>query len=198
MKKMLKLVYAVAGLIIASNALADANHAKVSINFPTASASGALYAVGAAITHLWDEKIDYVSASSQASAGGIDNLNQVAEGEAQVSIAISSNCYQALNGTDSFEGFAYPDLKVIAGLYFNPNQVVVTGKSGIKSLEDVTGKHFAVASTSALSASLETHFIAMVSFLKHKKSTSTSLKPFSEASSLLPCFMELKRIGALP
>ncbi len=104
MKKMLKLVSAVAGLMIASNALA--NHEKVSINFPTASASGALYAVGAAITHLWDSKIDYVSASSQASAGGIDNLNQVAEGEAQVSIAISSNCYQALNGTDSFEGYA--------------------------------------------------------------------------------------------
>ena len=45
----------------------DGTHAKVVINFPTASASGALYAVGAAITNLWDTEIEFVSASSQAS-----------------------------------------------------------------------------------------------------------------------------------
>ena len=140
---------------------AGGDHEKVTINFPTASASGALYAVGAAITNLWDTQIDYVSASSQASAGGIENLNLVSENEAQVSIAISSNCYQALNGTDSFEGFAYDDLKVIAGLYFNPNQVVVTEKSGIESLEDVKGKHFAVASAgSSVYGECENHFTA--------------------------------------
>ena len=184
MKKMLKLVSAVAGLMIASTALADANHEKVSINFPTASASGALYAVGAAITHLWDSKIDYVSASSQASAGGIDNLNQIAEGEAQVSIAISSNCYQALNGTDSFEGYAYPDLKVIAGLYFNPNQVVVTGKSGINTLEEVKGKHFAVASAgSSVYGECENHFVA--AGLKFPDDLNAEYITFTDAADML-------------
>ena len=122
-----------------------APHDPVTINFPTASSTGALYAVGAAITNLWDTELDYVSASSQASNGGIENLNLVSEGEAQVSIAISSNCYQCLNGTDSFEGYAYEDLKVIAGLYFNPNQVVASASSGITDLASVAGKHFAVA-----------------------------------------------------
>ena len=119
---------------------------KVKINFPTASASGALYAVGAAITNPWNKTVPGISASSQASAGGIANLNMVAEGEAQVSIAISSNAYQCLNGTDSFKDHGYKDLKAIAGLYLNPNQVVVTNKSGITSLEGVKEKHFAVAS----------------------------------------------------
>ena len=133
----------------------------VVINFPTASASGALYAVGAAITNLWDTEIGYVSASSQASAGGIENLTLVSDGEAQVSIAISSNCYQCLNGTDSFTGYAYGDLKVIAGLYFNPNQVVVTAKSGITDLAGVKGKHFAVASAgSSVYGECENHFTA--------------------------------------
>ena len=133
----------------------------VIINFPTASASGALYAVGAAITNLWDTEISYVSASSQASAGGVENLTLVSEGEAQVSIAISSNCYQCLNGTDSFTGYAYGDLKVIAGLYFNPNQVVVTAKSGITDLAGVKGKHFAVASAgSSVYGECENHFTA--------------------------------------
>ena len=138
-----------------------APHDAVVINFPTASASGALYAVGAAITDLWSTKIDYVNASSRASNGGIDNLNQVADGEAQVSIAISSNCYQSLNGTDSFEGAANDKLRVIAGLYFNPNQVVVTEKSGITTLTDVKGKHFAVAAAgSSVEGECKNHFTA--------------------------------------
>ena len=40
---------------------APGGHEKVTIKFPTASASGALYAVGAAITNVWDTKIDFVS-----------------------------------------------------------------------------------------------------------------------------------------
>ena len=118
---------------------------KLKINFPTAGAAGALYAVGAAITNNWNQTVPSVNAASQASAGGIANLNMVSEGEAQISIAISSNAYQCLNGTDSFKGHAYKDLKAIAGLYMNPNQVVATDKSGIKSLKDIKGKKFAVA-----------------------------------------------------
>jgi TRAP transporter TAXI family solute receptor len=134
---------------------------KIKINFPTASASGALYAVGAAITNNWNKTVPSVSAASQASAGGIANLNMVSDGEAQVSIAISSNAYQCMNGTDSFKGHAYKDLKAIAGLYLNPNQVVVTNKSGITKLEDVKGKHFAVASAgSSVYNECQTHFTA--------------------------------------
>lgn len=117
----------------------------VKINFPTAGASGALYAVGAAITNNWTKNVPGVQAASQASAGGIANLNMVSGNEAQVSIAISSNVLQCLQGTDSFKDHAYKDLKVIGGLYMNPNQIVVTNKSGINSLADVKGKHFAVA-----------------------------------------------------
>ncbi len=144
-----------------SAAAPAAEHDPVTINFPTASESGALYAVGAAITNLWDTEIDYVSASSQASKGGIENLNLTAEGEAQVSIAISSNCYQCLNGTDSFEGYAYDDLKVIGGLYFNPNQMVVTEASGITDVAGVKGKHFAVAAAgSSVEGECMNHFTA--------------------------------------
>lgn len=136
-------------------------HEQVTIKFPTAGASGALYAVGAAITNVWDTQIDFVSASSQSSNGGIDNLNQIADGESQVSIAISSNCYQSFNGTDSFEGYANKDLRVIAGLYFNPNQVVATKKSGITQVADVKGKHFAVAAAgSSVEGECKNHFTA--------------------------------------
>ena len=157
---------------------------KVIINFPTAGASGALYAVGAAITNLWDTEIDFVKASSQASNGGIDNLNQVAEGEAQVSIAISSNCYQSFNGTDSFEGYANEKLRVMAGLYFNPNQVVVTEKSGIANLADVKGKHFAVAAAgSSVEGECKNHFTAVG--LNYPEDIRCEYIAFSDAADLL-------------
>jgi TRAP transporter TAXI family solute receptor len=168
MKKTTKVFAALAGTILALS-LASCNgkktaagsHEKVTIKFPTAGASGALYAVGAAITNLWDTQIDFVSASSQASNGGIDNLNQIADGESQVSIAISSNCYQSFNGTDSFKGNANKNLRVIAGLYFNPNQVVATKKSGIEQVADVKGKHFAVAAAgSSVEGECKNHFTA--------------------------------------
>ena len=137
----------------------NAEPAPLTINFPTASSTGSLYAVGAAITNLWDTEISYISASSQASGGGIENLGLVTDGEAEVSIAISSNCYECLNGVGTFEGYAYEDLKVIGGLYFNPNHVVISDKSGITDLASVKGKHFAVGvAGSSITGECQNHF----------------------------------------
>lgn len=131
----------------------------VKINFPTAGASGALYAVGAAVTHMWTTYVPGVQAKSQASEGGVANLHMVADGEAQVSVAISSNVEECVNGTGSFKDHPYKDLKVIAGLYMNPNQVVVTERSGIKKLSDAKGKRFAVASAgSSVYNECDVHF----------------------------------------
>ena len=162
----------------------DSVHEQVIIRFPTAGASGALYSVGAAITNMWNTQIPFVKASSQASAGGIDNLNQIADGESQVSIAISSNCWQSFNGTDSFEGMANPDLRVIAGLYLNPNQVVVTERSGIKTLSDVKGKHFAVAALgSSVEGECSNHFTA--AGLKYPDDIRAEYISFSDSAELL-------------
>lgn len=156
----------------------------VKINFPTAGASGALYAVGAAITNNWSKTVPGVQAASQASAGGIANLNMVASNEAQVSIAISSNVLQCLNGTDSFKDHAYKDLKVIGGLYMNPNQVVVTKKSGIKSLADVKGKHFAVAAAgSSVYNECENHFTTVG--MKFPEDIKAELVDFGHAADML-------------
>lgn len=131
------------------------------INFPTAGASGALYAVGAAITNMWSNNVPGVQVASQASAGGIENLNMVSDGEAQVSIAIASNVYQCYKGLDTFKDHAYPDLKVIGGLYLNPNQVVASANSGIENIQDIKGKHFAVASAgSSVYNEAEAHLTA--------------------------------------
>ena len=182
--KTTKVAAAVLAAVLSTGFVTAQNHKPVTIKFPTAGASGALYAVGAAITNMWDSKISFVKASSQASNGGIDNLNQIADGESQVSIAISSNCYQSFNGTDSFKGAANKKLRVIAGLYFNPNQVVVTKKSGIKTLADVKGKHFAVAAAgSSVEGECNNHFTTVG--MKYPKDIKAEYIAFGDAADML-------------
>ena len=113
---------------------------KTVINFPTAATTGAIYPLGSAIANLWNTKLPHVRASAQASAGGIANLNMVADGEAQMGVAVTSIMYESFNGIGSFEGRANPNLRVMVGLYPNPNQVVVAKNSGVNSIKDLVGK----------------------------------------------------------
>ena len=120
-----------------------ASRKKVSISFPTAATTGALYPLGAGIAGLWSDKLDYVTARVQASNGGVQNLNLLKSGDAQVSFAVSSITYEALHGERGFKGRAYEGVRVLAGLYYNPNQVVARADNGVNSLEDFKGKRFA-------------------------------------------------------
>ncbi|EFI41793.1 TAXI family TRAP transporter solute-binding subunit [Peptoniphilus sp. oral taxon 386] len=114
---------------------------QMAINIPTASTTGALYPLGFSIADLWSEKAG-VKATAQASNGGVDNLNLVYDGDAQVSLGVSSIVYQSYHGEGVFEGRENKKLRIIAGLYLNPNQIVVRSDSGINSISDLKGKNF--------------------------------------------------------
>lgn len=119
-----------------------ADRKRVNISFPTAATTGALYPLGAGIANLWNTKLPYVKANVQASNGGIQNLNLLKAGNAQVSFAVSSITYEAMTGQRGFRNRAYTDVRVLAGLYYNPNQVVARG-TDIRTLADFKGKRFA-------------------------------------------------------
>ena len=119
---------------------------RINLSFPTAATTGALYPLGAGIANVWNTRLGYVNARVQASNGGLQNLNLLKDHEAQVSFAVSSIAYEAAHGQASFANRAYPDLRVLAGLYYNPNQVVASRASGVASLADFRGKRFAPGS----------------------------------------------------
>ncbi|MDO5724842.1 MAG: TAXI family TRAP transporter solute-binding subunit [Tissierellia bacterium] len=115
---------------------------KANINMPTAATTGALYPLGSALANLWNQNIENINVSAQASDGGIDNLNLLSIGEAQVSMAVISNVRDSYLGLGKFENNKNPDLRIIAGLYLNPNQVVVSKTQNINSLSDLKDKRF--------------------------------------------------------
>lgn len=114
------------------------------INFVTAGTASTFYPISATVVGLWNEQIEGMRAVATPSGGGIDNLNQAYDGEAQIGIAIASLVYQAQEGLGVFEDYANENLRIFAGLYVNPNQVVVTRDSGVGGLSDLAGRRISV------------------------------------------------------
>lgn len=138
MKKLFALALCAALLLAASTALA------VDINFVTAGTASTFYPISATIVDLWNQSIEGMKAVATPSGGGVDNLNQALDGEAQIGIANANLVYQSQQGIASFEGYPNENIRIFAGLYYNPNQVVVTKASGIETVEDLIGKHISV------------------------------------------------------
>ncbi len=138
MKKILAIVLCLSLLLSASCAMA------ADINFVTAGTASTFYPISATVCQLWNDNIEGMRAVATPSGGGIDNLNQAYDGEAQIGIANANLVYQAQEGIASFEGYANKNLRIFAGLYINPNQVVVTKASGIEGLADLIGKKISI------------------------------------------------------
>ena len=138
MKKILASLLCLSLLLSASCAMA------ADINFVTAGTASTFYPISATVCQLWNDNIEGMRAVATPSGGGIDNLNQAYDGEAQIGIANANLVYQAQEGLASFEGYANENLRIFAGLYINPNQVVVTKASGIEGLADLIGKKISI------------------------------------------------------
>ena len=143
MKKILATVLCLSLLLGATSALA------ADINFVTAGTASTFYPISATVCNLWNENIEGMRAVATPSGGGIDNLNQAYDGEAQIGIANANLVYQAQEGLASFEGYANENVRIFAGLYLNPNQVVVTKDSGINSIKDFAGKKISIGTAGA-------------------------------------------------
>jgi TRAP transporter TAXI family solute receptor len=157
---------------------------KINLSFPTAAPSGALYPLGAGIANLWNTRLDNVNTSVQSSNGGVQNLNLLQSKEAQVSFAVSSITYEALHGQRGFAGRAYGDVRVLAGLYYNPNQVVVREDSGVTKLADLKDKRFAPGSAGGTTeVESRVHFTA--AGLKYPEDIKAQFVGFNESIDLM-------------
>ena len=123
------------------------------VRIPTASTSGALYGLGYSLAQTWSENIEGTRFFSEASNGGVDNLNIIYDKDAEVSLGVSSIIYQAYHGQDIFKGRENKDIRVIAGLYLNPNQVLVRNNQNINTVKDLQGKNFSAGATGSTTES---------------------------------------------
>ncbi|MEW9503097.1 TAXI family TRAP transporter solute-binding subunit [Jeotgalibacillus marinus] len=117
------------------------------ITIATASTGGTYYPIGVGLGNLWSQELkeEGINASGQSSAGSIENIDLMKEGEAHFSILQGLMTDQAYNGEGSFEGKAYEDLRTISMIWPNVEHFVLKDSEiETGTIADIEGTSFSV------------------------------------------------------
>ncbi|MCL2007683.1 MAG: TAXI family TRAP transporter solute-binding subunit [Treponema sp.] len=156
----------------------------VFLNFPTANMGGAVFTIGAALANIWNENIDGLLVSAEASNGGIQNLGLMASGDAHVSVAVTSIITEQKQGIGVFSGRQYEGVRILSALYSNYNQIVVDASTGIRTLNDVAGRRFAPGAPGS-TTEVETRLHMTAAGMSYPDDIRAQFVGFSEAVDLM-------------
>lgn len=148
MKKIQLLLIASLMLVLAAcGSESTTSDEKQFITIATASTGGTYYPIGVGLGNLWSKELgdEGINASGQSSAGSVENIDLMKQGEADFSILQGLIADQAYKGKGSFEGNAYTDLRSVAMIWPNVEHFVLKD-SEIKtgSIADIEGQKFSV------------------------------------------------------
>jgi len=156
----------------------------LNLSFPTATTSGSIYPIGAAIANLWNEKIDGIDVSAEASNGGVQNLSLMSTGDAQLGVAVTSIITDQKNGVGAFEGNQYDGVRILTALYSNYNQLVTVEGTEIESLRDLKGRNFAPGAPGS-TPEVETRIHLEAAGMKYPDDINPQFVGFTEAVDLI-------------
>lgn len=118
---------------------------NVFISVATGGTGGTYYPLGGAIAKIFNENISGVNANAQSTGASAENVNLVAQGEAEIAFVQNDVTYYAWTGTETFDGQdPITNIRGMAMLYPEVVQVIATASSGIQSIEDLAGMRVAV------------------------------------------------------
>lgn len=120
----------------------SSHQSAITLTIPTASSSGTIFELGEQLSTLWSTQLPYITANAFPSKGGAENLTLLQQGEANVTFSVTSALYNSYHGLGEFEGNPNQKLRVIAGLYYNPNQIVISNGQAINFLAELNGHNF--------------------------------------------------------
>lgn len=113
------------------------------VNIATGPTGGTYYPVGSAMAKIWSDNIAGVKASAQSTGGTMNNIQLLADGEAEAAFA-DGLYYDAYNGLKNYENTPQKFLRVALPLYPEAIHMLVAKNSGIRTLADLKGKRVCV------------------------------------------------------
>lgn len=122
---------------------ANAFGAKTFIGIGTGTTGGSYYPLGGTMAKIWTDTIPDVQASVQSTGGTIQNIELMAEGEAEAGFT-DTKYVLAYNGQGPWEGKPQTWLRGLIPLYPEPTNIVVAKDSSITSLEELKGKRISI------------------------------------------------------
>ena len=123
-------------------AQADAGPQLSELLMSTSSSTSSYYIIGQGIADLVNNSDCGFTLSATTSGGTEENINRIANGEAELGIGMPDSVYAAAAGVDSYEG---SPVKVasLCGLWMNELNIIVRKDSGITDVSQLKGKRIA-------------------------------------------------------
>ena len=115
----------------------------VGINISTATTAGIYYALGNALSTIWNETVNGVKVSVQSTAGSGQNIELIMRGESQLAFLQNGVAMDAYKGQGQYAGSPRQDFLGMAYLYPNLCYFVVREGNEINTLADLKGKRIA-------------------------------------------------------
>lgn len=108
----------------------------------TSSSTSSYYTIGAGIADMVNQRNFGFTISATTSGGSVDNVNRIANGEAELGSGMPDVVYEAANGLG---GFSSPvPIASLCSMWSNPLNVVVRDDGKINSIADLRGKRVSV------------------------------------------------------
>jgi len=108
----------------------------------TASTSGAVYPMGAALAGLVSKYYPNINISVEATGGSVENARLIYSGDVEIGNLQGTTAFQAYTGTGSYD--AYQNVLSLLQSYSNVVQFVVRADSDIQDVTDLVGKKVGV------------------------------------------------------
>lgn len=122
----------------------DAEGGEQQLSLGTGSTGGTYYPLGGAMANLWNEEVDGVRVTPQATGASVENMALMGKGDLDLGMAVNMTADDAYNGRADFEGQAVKNFGAIGVIYPEVIQIVVPKESDIESITDLKGKRVAV------------------------------------------------------
>ena len=118
---------------------------KTFVTIATGGSSGVYFALGGAISNLFNEKVEGVNSSVQSTGASAVNATLLGSEKAEVAFAMNDVVSYAYTGTEVFKDKGkVENLRGIASLYPNFVQVITVEGTDINEISDLKGKRVGV------------------------------------------------------
>ncbi len=118
----------------------------------TGGTGGTYYPLGGAIANVWNDNIEDLNVTIEATGASVENIRLLGSGETDLAMAMNGPAASAFNGTGDFEG-APVKFSAIGVIYPEVMQIIAPQSTGIKSVEDLKGKRVSIGPAGSGTAS---------------------------------------------
>jgi uncharacterized protein len=126
-------------------ALAGCEGSGSHFSIGTGNTGGIYYPVGGALASRLSALDPDRQYTAEVTAASVENVKRLERRQIEIGMSISITVFQAYNGSEDFPE-PFRDLRIVAPMWPNPLNVLVSGSSQINSLADLRGRRVSVGS----------------------------------------------------